>query len=69
MDFYRNGSYINQDTDLGAVDQALTTLGDYGPGGFPWHGIVGEFLIFNSKKTDVDILDFYNATKARYGVE
>ena len=37
-------------------------------GWYPYHGLIGEVLVFNTFKTTANITDYFNFTSARYGL-
>lgn len=69
VNFYKNGSPKGDTQTLTDNDNfTLKATGAYDDGGAEMDGMVGEILFFNTAKSADDVSNYYNATKARYGL-
>jgi len=71
FDFYYNG--IKQTLRSGgtspvSASYSITAVGSIGGGGRYWNGNIAQTLVYNRALTDQEVLQNYNAVKARFGL-
>jgi hypothetical protein len=69
VQFYKDCVQLGIDQTLSEDNEHLIgTIGAYGTGSIPYKGYFGQILYFNATQSTTNQTDFYNATKARYGL-
>ena len=68
VDVYKNGEFAATKNGTFTSDLVLSQVGNMDTLTYDCNGLIGSVLIFNSIKSATDHLNYYNATKARYGL-